>query len=238
MKKCGQEAGWQVKWLVGCRPMKFEDELLTKLFKFSEKGLAENRERAVQLCKVNRKIELGKVAEGTRRGVSLPLDWMKCPRGKWIGGYHIETVPMMRHSDEDIKNDISWILNDVVKQPFVDCVGNFVLEPAPPDKPEKLIFNISSLEWNVPKKELEKAMEQEKHLYGAPLLGPLIWSWAVRDKLKKKGFVKEERQWVEIPIVEGIPRPEEAEVSHEELSSLEEMKAELKKRYERLLRGA
>lgn len=75
--------------------MKFDEKVFRELFKFSEKGLAEKRERAVQLCKVDDKVELGKIAEGTYRGVSLPLDWMKCPRGKWIGGYHIETVPVI-----------------------------------------------------------------------------------------------------------------------------------------------
>lgn len=119
----------------------------------------------------------------------------------------------------------------MVEQPFVDCVGNFVLEP--PEKPKKLIFNISSLEWNVPKKDLEEAMEQEKEKYRLPLMGPLIWAWAVRDKLKKKGFVREERQWVELPIVKGVPKPT-AEFYHEEMSPLEEMKAELKEKYDRL----
>ena len=220
--------------------MKFEDKLLKELFEFSAAGLARKRERAVQLCRVNDEVELGNVAEGTRAGVSLPLDWMKCPRGEWLGGYHIETVPIMRHSDEDIKNDFNWILKDVVKQPFVDCVGNFVLEPQPPSEPKKIVFNISSLEWDVPKAALKEAMEEEKEKLRFPLMGPLLWTWAVRDKLKEKGFVKEERQWLEIPIVEGEPRPEEAKEYHEELSSQrkqeDEMRREIRKKFERLRR--
>jgi hypothetical protein len=186
--------------------MKFENGVFNKIINLIDKSLVEGKEIGAQLCKDNDKVDIGKIFEGTYRGVRFEYkDMLKCDKGEFVGDLHCETIPHFPPfpSDVDIKQNFDFIRLGIIKKPFESCVCSGKLESKAKEgelpKKGKVLMGCFCETWHPwSKEEHEKIVDAIEKWLSIPL--GFGWFGAYNE-IKKLGHIKNKQlQWVEIPI--------------------------------------